>query len=58
MAPADDSLNYHPREDEVAVATLAVGELVGTHTLSHVPDETELSDADLEGVDDLIGNVG
>lgn len=58
VAPADDSLNYHPREDEVAVATLAVGELVGTHTLSHVPDETELSDADLEGVDDLIGNVG
>lgn len=58
VTPGDDPLNYSPREDEVAFAALAVGDLVGTHTLTHVPDDTELSDNELEGVDDLIGNVG
>lgn len=58
VTPADESLNYLPQEEEVAFAALAVGDLVGTHPLSHVPDETDLSDADLEGVDDLIGTIG
>lgn len=58
VAPTDDSLNYTPREDEFAFAALAVGDLVGTHTLSHVPDETEMDDADLEGMDELLGGVG
>lgn len=58
VTPADGSLNYLPQEEEVAIAALAVGDLVGTHTLSYVPDETELSDADLDGVDDLIGTIG
>ena len=58
VAPADDSLYYAPREDELAFAALAVGDLVGTHMLSHVPDETELEDADLEGMDELLGTIG
>ena len=58
VAPADDSLYYAPREDELAFAALAVGDLVGTHMLSHVPDETELDDADLEGMDELLGTIG
>jgi anti-sigma factor RsiW len=58
VTPADDSLHYTPREDELAFAALAVGDLVGTHTLSHVPDETELNDADLEGMEELLGGIG
>lgn len=58
LAPADDSLHYTPREDELAFAALAVDDLVGTRTLPHVPDETELSDADLEGMDELLGGIG
>jgi len=58
LTPADDSFHYTPREDELALAPLAVGDLVGTHTLSHVPDESELSDADLDGMDELVGGVG
>ena len=58
VAPAEDSLIYNPPDDEVAIAALAVGDLVGTHSLALVPDEAELSDTDLEGVDDLLGNVG
>jgi anti-sigma factor RsiW len=58
VTPADDALHYTPREDDLAFAALAVGDLVGTHTLSHVPDETELSDADLEGMGELLGGIG
>jgi anti-sigma factor RsiW len=58
VTPADGSLHYLPQEEEIDFAALAAGDLVGPHTLSHVPDETELSDAELEGVDDLIGNIG
>lgn len=58
VTPGEDALSYNPQEDEVAFAALAVGDLVGTHTLSHVPEDTDLSDTELEGVDDLIGNVG
>jgi len=58
LTPGDDSLHYTPREDELAFAAVAVSDLVGTHTLSHVPDETELSDADLEGMDELLGGIG
>jgi len=58
VTPVDDSLLYTPRDGDLAFAALAVGDLVGPHTLSHVPDETELSDADLEGMDELLGGIG
>ena len=58
VTAADDVLDYKPAHREVEVAALAVAEIVGPHPLVHVPDESELDDADLEGVDDLIGTVG
>jgi anti-sigma factor RsiW len=55
VTPSDDSLTYSPHDDEVAFAALAAGDLVGTHPLAHVPDEAEMSDAELERMDDLLG---
>jgi anti-sigma factor RsiW len=57
VTATDDALAYNPPDDEVAVAALAVADLVGPYPLAHVPDDTELNDAELEGVDDLIGTT-
>jgi anti-sigma factor RsiW len=58
VTPSDHSLSNDSQEDQVAFAALAAGDLVGTTTTVHPPDETELSDTDLDGVDELIGDVG
>jgi len=57
VTPGDDSLNYSPHDDEVARAALAAGDLIGTHPLAHVPDESDMSDAELERMDDLLGGA-
>jgi anti-sigma factor RsiW len=58
LTAPDNALSDNPPDDEVAVAALAVADLVGPHPLAHVPDETDLNDAELDGVDDLIGTIG
>ena len=55
---SDDPFSYTPQDDEVAFAVVGAGDLVGSRPLSHVPSETDLSDTELDGVDDLIGSVG
>ncbi len=55
VTPDDNPFNYSPHDDEVAIAALAADDLIGTHTLAHVPDETEMSDTELERMDDLLG---
>jgi hypothetical protein len=58
VAPADANLSASPRDDEVAFAAAEVGDLIGGPSVSDGPRATDLSDAELEGVDDLIGGVG
>lgn len=55
VTATEDALTANPPDDEAA---LAVADLIGAHPLAHVPDETELNDAELDGVDDLIGTIG
>lgn len=55
LTATDDALN-NPPDDEAAA--LAVADLVGPHPLAHVPDETEMDDAELDKIDDLIGTIG
>ncbi len=58
VAATDDALNYNPVDHEVAVAAVAAADLVGPQPLAHVPDETELSETELDRVDELIGTIG
>jgi anti-sigma factor RsiW len=55
VAAPDDALNYTPRAGEMALATLAARDLIGAHSVARVPDETEMSDTELDGMDELIG---
>ncbi len=58
VAPADATLFASPRDDEVASMASDVKDLIGEPSVSDVPRAADLSDAELEDVDDLIGGIG
>jgi hypothetical protein len=55
VTPWADDLNYGPHDEEVGTAALATGDLVGPQPLAPLQDETDLSGAELERLNDLLG---
>jgi hypothetical protein len=54
MAPAAHDMTDVPPDEELL---LAASDLVATQMVPPVPDESELSDADIQGMDELVGNI-
>lgn len=54
VATTDHLMTDVPPDEEVLLAASA---LVAPQVVPPVPDESELSDADIQGMDDLIGNI-
>ena len=58
VVPVDEDVPRVGADDEALLAALPLDDLVGVRLPSAVPQATELSDAELEGIGNLIGGLG
>lgn len=58
VVPTDESLSQASADDETLLATLPLNELVGVPILPEAPRASDLEESELEGIGDLIGDLG
>jgi anti-sigma factor RsiW len=58
VVPTDESLSQGSADDETLLAALPLNELVGVTILPEAPRAADLEESELEGIGDLIGDLG
>jgi len=58
VTPSDDFIPPLADDDDAVLAAVPLNDLVAGHSAPPVPGLTDLNDSELDGVDDLVGDVG